>query len=77
MMLTVKEVAEHLRVSATCVYQLIEKGKLVCHRIGLGRGAIRVRETDLAAFIDGCKESRGESEQITYRPGKKLKHLKQ
>lgn len=43
-MLTVKEVAERLRVSRTCVYQLIERGMLVCHRIGLGRGAIRIAQ---------------------------------
>lgn len=57
-MLTVREVAEQLSVSATCVYQLISQGKLACHRIGVGRGAIRIAAEDLAAFVEGCR--RGE-----------------
>jgi excisionase family DNA binding protein len=76
-MMTVKEVASQLRVSATCVYQLIEAGKLACHRIGLGRGAIRVAEADLAAFVDGCRQEPGEGMQSSSRPAKRLKHLKQ
>ena len=55
MMLTVIEVAARLRVSRTCVYQLVERGQLCCHRIGLGRGAIRVSEADLAAYIESCR----------------------
>lgn len=73
---TVKEVAAKLRVSATCVYQLIETGKIVCHRIGIGRGAIRIAEADLAAFIDGCRHEPGERTQAS-RPAKRLRHLKQ
>ena len=75
-MLTVKEVAGELRVSATCVYQLIEAGKLACHRIGVGRGAIRIAEADLAAFIEGCRQQPGERLQAS-RPAVRLKHLKQ
>lgn len=74
-MFTVKEVAERLRVSATCVYQLIEAGKIACHRIGVGRGAIRVAEADLATFMDGCRHEPGEKQPS--RPAKRLKHLKQ
>lgn len=44
MMLTVKQVAAQLTISATRVYQSIASGKLACHRIGIGRGAIRVEE---------------------------------
>lgn len=77
MMLTVKEVAARLRVSGTCVYQLIEAGKLTCHRIGIGRGAIRVAEGDLAAFVDDCRQEPGEGSKATSRPAKRLRHLKQ
>ena len=55
-MLTVREVAESLAVSATCVYQLISARKLPCHRIGVGRGAIRVSEADLAGFLECCRQ---------------------
>lgn len=55
-LLTVREVAERLRVSSRSVYDLVASGKLACHRIGMGRGAIRVNEGDLAAFLDSCRE---------------------
>lgn len=57
-MLTVKQVAEQLCVSATCVYQLIARGKLACHRIGIGRGAVRICEADLAEFIERCRNEK-------------------
>lgn len=55
-LLTVAMVAERLRVSRTTVYQLVESGRLSVHRIGGGRGAIRVNEGDLAAYLDSCRE---------------------
>ena len=74
---TVAEVAERLRVSATCVYQLIEKGSLACHRIGIGRGTIRVAESDLLRFLEGCRDSRSEKNDRSSRPAIKLRHLQQ
>lgn len=41
-MFKVAEVARLLKVSIGCVYALVESGRLTCHRIGLGRGAVRV-----------------------------------
>jgi len=75
-MLTVREVAKRLKVSATCVYQLIEKGSIACHRIGTGRGTIRIGESDLSAFLDDCREERSERRQTSPRSDQKLKHLK-
>jgi excisionase family DNA binding protein len=78
-MLTVKEAAEQLHVSATCVYQLIAKGKLACHRIGVGRGAIRIGADDLADFIDGCRHEIKSTSSIS-RPAdgrnRRFKHLR-
>lgn len=76
-MLTVVEVAAFLRVSRTCVYQLIESGKIACHRIGVGRGAIRVTQSDLDEFVQGCRQKPGEEASNASRPAKRLKHLKQ
>lgn len=76
-MLNVREVAERLRVSATCVYQLIERGKLACHRIGVGRGAIRVCERDLLVYIDSCRKPGNETAKTVTRSRGKLRHLKQ
>lgn len=55
-LLTVREVAEVLRVSGSLVYQLIEQHRLPVHRVGNGRGSLRVSEVDLAAYIDACRE---------------------
>ena len=50
-MLTVTQVAERLQVSRSIVYALIDARKLSCHRIGLGRGTIRISESDLDAYL--------------------------
>ena len=46
--------AERLAVGKPSVYSLVETGKSVAHRIGVGRGAIRISEDDLA----GCLQLR-------------------
>ena len=51
-MLTVKQVAERLALSPSQVYVLCNTGKLPHHRFGVGRGAIRVKEEQLALFIE-------------------------
>ena len=52
-MLTVKQVAARLALSPSQVYALCASGKLPHHRFsGQGRGAIRVTEEQLAAFIE-------------------------
>jgi excisionase family DNA binding protein len=50
-MLTVKTVAEKLAVSQATVYSLVASGRLRHCRVGLGRGAIRVSEDQLAEYI--------------------------
>jgi excisionase family DNA binding protein len=52
-MLTPAEVATRLRISRTTVYGLIDSGKLIAR--GIGRGALRVSEEDLAAFLRSCR----------------------
>ena len=44
--------AEQLNLSTSQVYALCSTGKLLHHRFGNGRGAIRVSEEQLAAFIE-------------------------
>ena len=76
MMLTVSEVAVRLRISRTCVYQLVESGKLSCYRIGLGRGAIRISDEDLTSFVDGCRDNGHARASVPSAPVE-LKHLTQ
>jgi excisionase family DNA binding protein len=49
--MTVKAAAERLEISPSLVYALCAAGKLRCHRIGLGRGCIRIDEEQLADFL--------------------------
>lgn len=55
MFLTAKETAARLNVSVKCVYSLIESGKLIAHRIGVGRGTLRIAEEDLTRFLSESK----------------------
>ncbi len=70
----VKEVAARLNVSCSLVYALIESGKLVAHRVGRGRGALRVSAADFEAYLAVCR-----SERVQPRPRRtrvKLRHIK-
>jgi excisionase family DNA binding protein len=69
------EVASVLNVSRSLVYQLIDSGKLVPHRIGNGRGAIRVSEDDLANFLATCRREKDEGATKPPQMRQKLKHL--
>ena len=53
------------------MYGMIASGKLSCHRIGNGRGAIRVRRDDLEQFLADCRFAR--SEPVTPRPAAEAK----
>ena len=78
MMLTVREVAARLRVSPTCVYQLIARRRLACHRIGAGRGTVRVAEEDLDDYLHSCRKekTKDEGNPRSPRPSRRLKHLR-
>ncbi|MBP7929565.1 MAG: helix-turn-helix domain-containing protein [Actinobacteria bacterium] len=53
-LMTVREVAEHMRVSTMTVYRLIKAGELSAVRVGKN---FRIRESDLQAYLDGCTTS--------------------
>jgi len=54
-MLTVKQAAERLGISASLVYGLCAAGKLRHERFGLGRGCIRISEEALLEFREDCQ----------------------
>ena len=76
MLLTVKQVAERLTVSASCIYQLVETGRLSHHRIGVGRGAIRFSEQDIDDFLTDARHHAQQASSVITPPRRKLKHLK-
>jgi excisionase family DNA binding protein len=74
MMLTIRQVAERLNISASTVYSLVSSRKLPCHRIGVGRGAVRVSEEDLSVYLESCRQPVIEPRLPVQRV--KLKHLR-
>jgi hypothetical protein len=49
-MLTAAVVAQQLGISARAVYDLAACGMLACHRLGVGRGAVRFDPADVEAY---------------------------
>jgi excisionase family DNA binding protein len=76
MLLTVKDVATRLNVSQSCIYQLVESGRIPHHRIGLGRGAIRFTEDDISNFLAGSREETRDGTTTLKSPTRRLKHIK-
>src|SRR5262249_38281 len=72
---TVKQVAERLQISPNTIYSLCETGELPHRRIGLGRGRIRIAESDLQEYLDRKKVGgAGRAAAPRQKPGK-LTHL--
>jgi excisionase family DNA binding protein len=72
-MFTVREIAMKLKVAASTVYSLIQAGKLIACRVGLGRGALRVSEDDLQLYLAA---TRFVPQPIKTVSSVRLKHLK-
>jgi len=54
-LLTVKEASDLLKLSHGAVYALCASGTLAHHRLGQGRGAIRIDRQDLVNYVESCK----------------------
>ncbi|MCA9130425.1 MAG: helix-turn-helix domain-containing protein [Planctomycetales bacterium] len=73
-LLTVKEVASWLNISASLVYQLADSGKLPVHRVGNGKGAIRFAANDITAYLTACRNQVTPKSSPT--PKVRLQHIK-
>lgn len=74
MLLKVSEVAKRLNLSASKVYQLIERNQLPHYRLD---GAIRVSEEQLADYLESAKRERLEQRPQKSRPARpRLKHVR-
>jgi excisionase family DNA binding protein len=73
--LTVKQIAKQLNVSGATVYGWVMSGALACYRLGAKgrRGAIRVAEADLVAFLESLKTQRGQQAVKPPAPRRKIK----
>jgi excisionase family DNA binding protein len=54
--LSVKQVARKLNVSPSLVYALCAAGRLAHHRIGLGRGVIRIEAGAILSVMKSSQE---------------------
>lgn len=75
-LLTVAEAARLLKISRSLVYQLIESGRLVVHRLGCGRGALRLKKSDVIDYVDGCRDAACGPARSPVRKPSSLRHLK-
>ena len=73
-LLTVKQASERLQVSPSMVYALIENGKLGCHRIGLGRGTIRISQSDMESYLAECRQTAAVHPTVVRR--RRLRHIR-
>ena len=74
--LTPDEVSVVLNVSRSHVYQLVQRGTIPSHRIGNGRGPIRVSDRDLLDFISRCRSQKSEEVPKPVGNRRRLKHLR-
>jgi excisionase family DNA binding protein len=51
---TVAEAAGQLRLSDGAIYDLCRRGRLPHLRLGRGRGAIRIAQTDIDGYLERC-----------------------
>ena len=63
-LLTVTQAAEALNVSVRTVRNLIASGTLAHHRIGTGRGVIRISVEALQAHLNDCEVVNSKHQQL-------------
>jgi excisionase family DNA binding protein len=73
---TVKAAAQRLEVSTSTIYALVAAGKLRCHRVGLGRGAIRISEEHLEDYLKAGEPEKTPVPPTPLAPRRPFKHLK-
>ena len=57
--MTVRQAAERMECSISTVYALVGAGRIKCNRIGLGRGAIRITEQQVADYLQAKPDPTG------------------
>lgn len=74
--LTVKQAAEFLSISPSNIYRLCTTNKLSHYKFGDGRGAIRIKRTDLLDLVERCRvKDTGEIQRPVKSGSYVFKHL--
>lgn len=58
-LLTVKELAGYLGLSLPETFKSVQSNAITHYRVGAGRGAIRIRESDVESFLEKRKQGSG------------------
>jgi len=74
-LLTVREVAQWLRVSTATAYSLVKRGALPAMRVGIHGGAIRIRAEDVWDYLANATQTTPWTEKPK-PPRVLLKHLR-
>lgn len=75
-LLTVRELAERLRVSLATAYALLKQGKILAIRVGVRGGGLRVRASDVEQFLVAMTRPVAVAEAAAKPVRIRLKHLK-
>ncbi|MGE0758371.1 MAG: helix-turn-helix domain-containing protein [Pirellulaceae bacterium] len=75
-LLTVRELAERLRVSLATAYALLKQGKIPPIRVGARGGGLRVRVSDVERFLAAMTGAVAATEAAAKPARVRLKHLK-
>lgn len=75
-LMTVKEVSHFLRLSLPETYRLVNTKALTHFRVGPGRGAIRIAEQDVMAFLENRRQGRDMLPREIFSPRRNSKPLK-
>ncbi len=68
-LMTVKQTSRRLAVSEATVYALISSGKLACHRVGVGRGVIRISDANVTDYLESTRsQPAGKPTSRIHRP---------
>ena len=74
-LMTVTEVAEFLRCGESTVRGLIDRGDIVCFKIGPNNGGIRIAESDVLTYLESCRQN-GKPKKKSRLKTPRLRHLR-
>ena len=76
--LTVRDIADRLRISVATVYALVKQGAIASVRIGTARGAIRIQLSALAEYLNNAGQTVAVATTHEARRSRRtpLKHIK-
>ncbi len=73
---TVKKLSEYFQLSLQETYKLLSTNAIAHFRVGNSRGAIRIRASDVAAFLNSRRQGPIELPRPQRATPQKLKHIR-